>query len=227
MKLCQNEEVLYRLGQKCLCGQAQVIRALDNRLLCWAFITVLAFLYGCFFGNIFFFFDMLCCGCFMIWAGRKRLYAGKIEAVIELQEETTISGEVLSKQEEKAKSDGFFTFIGWLSALFLGLLFIVCFFQEEGVADYHTLYGKMPLLCAISLLFIKEGAYQIGYRGQENPDSLIVSGYRYSQLPTVCTLAACLLSNLGQEEVFPYILLTTYLFDMILLCPVFKRSILP
>ena len=164
----------------------------------------------------------------MIWAGRKRLYAGKIEAITELQEEKMISGEVLSKQEEKAKSDGFFTFIGWLSVLFLGLLFIVCFFQGEGAADYHhTLYGKIPLLCAVSLLFIKEGAYQIGYRGQENPDSFIVSGYRYSQLPTVCTLSACLLSNLGQGEALPYILLTTYLFDMILLCPVFKRSILP
>ena len=63
MKLCQNEEELYRLGQDYLSGQVKIVRALDNRLLCWAFITVLAFMYGCFFAFL------MCCVVRILWDG--------------------------------------------------------------------------------------------------------------------------------------------------------------
>lgn len=227
MKLCQSEEGLCRLGQDYLNGQDKAVRALDNRLLCWAFTTVLAFLYGCFFGNIFFFFDMLCCAYFMGWAGRQRMYAGKTEVDSKVQSEPSKYSEQLLTEKEEIAKDGFWQFTLWLFILLLGLLFLVCFFQQEGMRGYRVLCGNVPVMCAVSLLFIKEGAYQIGHKEQQYRGCSIVFGYRYSQLPTVCTLLACLLANLGQGEMLPYILLTTYFLDIILFCPVFKKNILP
>lgn len=227
MKLCQNEEELYRLGQDYLSGQVKIVRALDNRLLCWAFITVLAFMYGCFFGNIFFFFDVLCSAYFMGWAVRQRMHAGKTELNITVQGQEGKHSKLSLEERARMKQDGFLLFFAWLFLVFLGMLFIACFFQTEGMRGYRMLYGKVPVICAATLLLLKEGAYQIGYREQGGTGFSIVSGYRYSQLTTVCTLLACLLSNLKQGDILPYILLTTYLFDIILLCPVFKKNIFP
>lgn len=225
MKLCQNDEVLYRLGQSCLSQQGRLERSLDNRLLCWAFITVLAFLFGCFSGNIFFFFDMLCCGYFMSRAGRERIHAEKTEADNSLQKDGIVKtkGAVL-KYEEKEKEDGFFQFIGWFIVLFTGLFFIVLIFHREEMGFPIIFSENMARTGAVILLLIKEGAYQIAYRRQNMPGNSVPLGYRYSQLPTISTLLACLLSNLGQEPVIPYVLVTTYFFVMILFCPVFKKN---